>query len=214
MKSRIKSYLVFTSRLYRLVLFVGVPIVILLLQFLLREPDYFLVALLTILGLVSAEICLDYWAFGGIAVKGGTQLEYLKSSKRGVGVVGTALGVNMARQFLTGVLLFGVSAAITVCRGGMIETGARWISIYTDILLLGYVLITISLTAVRYFDGIAVNLVAVSICCLVLTGGLILIALSPYIMLAVLAVLAGVTSCLGVWLVVRRVKESYYDKAV
>lgn len=81
MKKKITSYLVFTSGLYRLLLFVLVPIVITIAQILLHFDDYFLMTYLVAILFPVAEVFLDYWVFGGIAVKGGTHLEYLKSSK-------------------------------------------------------------------------------------------------------------------------------------
>ena len=212
MKKKITSYLVFTSGLYRLLLFVLVPIVITIAQILLHFDDYFLMTYLVAILFPGAEVFLDYWVFGGIAVKGGTHLEYLKSSKRGVEIMGNALRVNMARQFLATVLLFVISGVVLLCQGGMIELGARQIMTYIDILLLTYFMIVTEITIVRHLDGVLIGLSVSCFAFLPMIGLLFLIAWQSYVMLPVMVILSAISSVLGVRLILKRVKESYYDK--
>ena len=212
MMKKIKSYLVFTSGLYRVLLFLLVPVAITILQILLHFEDYFLMTYLIAILYSLAEVFLDYWAFGGIAVKGGTQLEYLKSSKRGVGVVGTALSVNMVRQFLTTVLLFVISGVVLFCQGGMIELGAKQIMTYIDVFLLTYFMIVTELTIVRHLDNMMMNLSIGSLAYFPMTGLMILIAWKSNVMLPVMLILSVASSILGVKLILKRVRESYYDK--
>lgn len=212
MKNKIQSYLVFTSGVYRWLLFALVPAVITIAQILLHAGDYFLMTYLIAILFPIAEVFLDYWVFGGIAVKGGTQLEYLKSSKRGAGVIGTALTVDMIRQFLVTVLLFVVSGVVLVCQGGVIEHGAKQIITYIDMLFLTYFMIAIELIIVRHLDSIMMNLAISCLAYLPMMGLLCLIAWQSYIMLPVMVVLCVLSSVFGVKLILRRVKESYYDK--
>lgn len=212
MKKKIKSYLVFTSVLYRLLLFVLVPLAIIIVQALLRTEDLLLMTIINAMIYPVVEVVLDYWVFGGIAVKGGTQLEYIKSSKRGVGVIGTALGVDMARQFFTTILLFVANIVILMCQGGTFELNAKQIAMNLLMVVFTYFLIVTELTIVRHLDSLQLNLIISCFAPLVLFGVMVLAMLNVYVMLAVLVALSMVSSILGVKLILKRVKESYYDK--
>ena len=159
--SKIKNYLVFTSSLYRLVL-VAVPIVILVLMGYLNIEDYMVTTVIIGTLFTVIDITLDFFVFGGIAVKEGTQLEYLKSSASGMKVMETALGVNMVRQFATLVVLFAGAAAIVWAKGGKIVVEPLWIACYVSMLLSSYVVINIVLVVMRHFDGFYLNVAASS----------------------------------------------------
>ena len=160
------------------------------------------------------EITLDFFVFGGIAVKDGTQLEYLKSSASGMKVMETALGVNMVRQFATLVVLFAGAAAIVWAKGGKIVVEPLWIACYVSMLLSSYVVINIVLVVMRHFDGFYLNVAASSFAMILMILFIFLFGVNAYIMFPVLSVLAVASSVLGRRLVMRRVKESYYDRAI
>lgn len=212
MKKKIKSYLVFTTGLYRVATFLLVPLAVLGLQILAAPTDFFLVTYITIVVLTPAEVLLDYWVFGGIAMKNGGQLEYLKTSDRGRSLIKTALTVDMARQFLAGVLLCATGGVIYLWRNGMVFPGMREFICGIDLLLLGYFFIVTELTIARHFDGLMVNLGIATIGSGFMVGGIYLIARNAYVMLGVLAILSVAMSAVGVKLVMKRVEEGYYDQ--
>lgn len=213
MKKKVKSYLVFTTGLNRVVTFLLVPLAVLALQILAAPSGFFLVAYITVIVLIPAEVFLDYWVFGGIAMKNGGQLEYLKTSGRGNALIKTAMIVDMARQLLTGVFLTVIGGVLCMWRRGMVFPGLQELLSGIDILLLGYFFIMVELTVARHFDGLMVNLVIVSIGSVLMVGGIYLVALNVYVMLAVLTILSAIASVAGVKLIMKRVKEGYYDRA-
>lgn len=213
MKQILKSYFVLTSKRYRLLL-VGVPVAILIFLSHIEVVDYFMTTLLITVIYTATEIILDYGVFGGVAVKGETQLEYIKSSGRGMKMMERGLVGNMVRQFLTLVLLFFMGALVFYGKGGEFSADVIWLLRYVAILFVAYLVITATLTVTRFFDGINVNMVASAICFFPMTAFIYLVGINAYVMLPVLVVLAIISSVLGVRLIMKQVKESYYDGAI
>ena len=212
MRKKVKSYFIFTSRLYRWVLFAIVPALLVMVQIVLHLDSLFLMTLINAIVYACAEILLDYWVFGGIAVKGGTQLEYIKTSGRGVGVIGTALSVDMVRQFFMTIVLLVANIVILVCQGGTIECSPNQIAIVLVLPVMAYFITVTELTIIRHLDSLQVNLLASYFVPFLFAGGIALAVLNAYVVLAVLVVLSIVSSILGVKLILKRVKESYYDR--
>lgn len=212
MKNKIKSYLVFTSEIYRVIAFVLVPVALILMQIWLPFVDLFLRTLFTALIYSFAEVMLDYWVFGSIAVKGGTQLEYIKTSKRGVDIIRTALVVDMVRQLISTVLLFIATIAVHACMGGTFETEIEQIVLNLLLVVFTYFVIVSELTIARHLDGLQVNLIISCFTSLILLLVMFFARFNGYIALAVMIVLSVVSSILGVKMILKRVKESYYDK--
>lgn len=214
MKNAIRSYLVFTTGLYRIVTFLLVPILTVVLQWAARPTDFCLVAYLNAVVLLFAEIMLDYWVFGGIAVKNVRQMEYLKTSGKGRSVMRMALIVDMVRQLLVSVFLFAAGGVLFICRQNPVSWENGELAAGVAVLLLEYFLIVTGITVARHFDGLMVNMLIAAAALLLLAGGLFLIAVNVYIMLAVGFVLAAASGMFGVWKVMKRVEEGYYDQAV
>lgn len=212
MKRKVRSYLVFTSRTYRLLMFLLVPIALVLLQSFLHPGTFIAAVYLTAVLLTLAEVILDYWVFGGTAVKDGGQLEYLKSSARGRAVIRDALAVNMQRQFLEGVLLLLLCVGSFWLRGDGQFPGTEMLLYCLDALFLGYFFTVAELTIARFFDGIMVNVGIACIGCWVMAGGIYLIMVNNRGMLALLLLLSAAASVIGVKVIMGRVEESYYDK--
>lgn len=214
MKNVIRSYLVFTTGLYRIVTFLLVPLLAIVLQWFVKPQSFFGVAFINAVVLISAEVLLDYWVFGGIAVKNVRQMEYLKTSGKGRGVMRMALIVDMARQLLVSVVLFAVGIAFYLCRGGMTSWESGGLVEGIDTLLLQYVLMITGIMIARHFDGVMVNMLIAMTAFVFLSAALFLIAVNAYVMLLVSLVLAAVSATFGVWKVMKRIEEGYYDQAV
>jgi len=106
MKDRVRSFLVFTTLGYRIIAFLVIPLIGIWLGHMFAKefmmPGYLLTAHL----LVSVEIMMDHFIFGGICAKDVSHLEYLKSSKRGEWVAESALIGSAARILLTMLVVF------------------------------------------------------------------------------------------------------------
>lgn len=212
MKRKIQSYLVFTTGLYRLVLFLLLPLFLLGLELFLGSDNFFMIMYVFVTILLFAEIMLDNWSFGGIAARNNTQIEYLKSSKRGMELIQNGLIASMARQFLEcgavlalGGMIFGIQN-----KNAVIDVPPLLLGL--NLLFLEYTLAVLAVTVARFFDGWMVNMGIAYAASLLLVGGIYLTAINLYVALPVFAVMALIVSVAGVKLTMGRVKESYYDK--
>ncbi len=128
MKRIIKSYLVFTSLIYRIVMFIVMPVVMIAVILwqggvfggvgslnLYEVPDV-VVSMVVMLSLPMVEIVSDTWMFGGIQSKGADKLEYLKTSSIGMQVLRRALSIDLLRKFLSAVGIIGVSYGVLYWR--------------------------------------------------------------------------------------------------
>ena len=216
MRRRIKCYLMFAPLLYRLILFVVVPIALLALEVYISQERFpwsgvmnfnMMIAFV----LLEAEVFFDYWAFGGIAAREGMQLTYLKTSARGVGLLGTALGINLLRQFLTGLLPMLLGFICRFLRGGGFEI--EYAAGSLAYILLGYVFLVTSNTIARFFDGLLVNYAIAMIAAVIMIFAALLVLEAPIAALAALFMISVVVSVAGIKIILNRVKESFYDKA-
>lgn len=119
MKRFLKSYLVFTSWIYRIVMFLIMPIVVIAVVLYIggafgnfssyRGAPGATVCIVVMLLLPMVEIISDNWMFGGIQSKDVEQLDYLKTSGVGMRVLRRALSLDLLRKFLSVVVIVGVS---------------------------------------------------------------------------------------------------------
>ena len=112
MKHRIKSYLVFTSFIYRICMFLAVPVIVtgIALSRVGRFGNAAMIFAAVLLPMV--EIISDTWLFGGIQTKDMDKLDYLKTSHRGMEIMRNALSMDMARKLLTAIVVMAVCAVI------------------------------------------------------------------------------------------------------
>ena len=112
MKHRIKSYLVFTSFIYRICMFLAVPVIVtgIALWSVGRFGNAAMIFAAVLLPMV--EIISDTWLFGGIQTKDMDKLDYLKTSHRGMEILRNALSMDMARNLLTAIVVMAVCAVI------------------------------------------------------------------------------------------------------
>lgn len=112
MKKKIKSYLVFTPFVYRIVVFIVIPVLSMWLG--VYAVSRFgemgeLRVVPAVMLLTLAEIISDNWLFSGIQAKESEKMDFLKTSGRGMEMMQNALILDLLRKFLT------VLAVITVC---------------------------------------------------------------------------------------------------
>ena len=116
MKNAMKSYLVFTSRLYRLVMYMLLPGVCGGICLWAcgsggsRAGRGVLMAAALLLPMV--ETVSDSWLFAGVQNLSYTNLEYLKSSGRGGAVMRQALTVDVLRKLVSSAVILGLAYAI------------------------------------------------------------------------------------------------------
>lgn len=213
MRRRIRSYLALTSFLYRLLLFLLIPLGVIAVQQLLNMVDFTFCVLLVTLVMMFAEVMLDYSVFGAVATKEGSRLEYLKTSSYGMILMKNALSMNLIRVFLESSAIVVLSAMVFygLKRGEYLSEGTLWIC--ADMLLLEYVVTVTLITIGRFFDGWMANMFIGSVGIYLMTGGAIQIYKYVYGMMIFLLITAVIVSVLSVSIVMKRVRAGYYDKA-
>lgn len=213
MRRRIRSYLALTPFLYRLLLFLLIPLGVIAIQQFLHISDFTYCVLLVTFVMMFAEIMLDYSVFGGVATKEGTRLEYLKTSSYGMTLMENAISMNMIRVIFESSVIAVLSAIIFwgLKRGEYLSVERIWICV--DMLLLEYVVTVTLITIGRFFDGWMINMFIGTVGIYLMTGGAILAYQYVYGMLAILLIAAVLVSVLSVSIVMKRVRASYYDKA-
>lgn len=214
MKRSIKSYLVFTSRAYRLFLYLGVPLFCigmeLIMVILMKMRISGIMSILCTL--IFAEVVSDTWFLGGIREKHAEKMDYLKTSARGMSVVKSALALDLMRRSVMTTGIFGVCC--------LLEAGLarRQISIRADLvmpLLAVFSLSTAAVLITRFFSYFYINVLAgylvsaaAAVCCVLLSMGVV----SVNTLIAIYAGLGTAAGILAVWVAMKKVEGGYYDK--
>lgn len=212
MKKSIKSYLVFTSLSYRIWGLVIVPL-------LLAGVTVFGVCVVKLRGaqlymiasyVIVFEILSDYWLFGGICEKQTREMEYLKTSLRGIGMLKRGLIIDLLRRAVY-LLLFSI---FCFAGSGQMESFIMGAELYLVIL--------IGLNISRYLTIIQQQLLVSMLAIFPMSLlGLLEGCLednfirSTYMIgmeLTILYIVAVVVSIITVQHAMSRVKGSYYEK--
>lgn len=226
MKKRVRSYLVFTSPLYRIVVYLLVPAAIVGVSLWTeRDLGRFALLLSTML-LIITEVVLDSWLFGGMQARHFDKMDYLKTSNRGMGVLQSALCMDLLRKFLA---VLGILAVCNAAMGFLSDApglsamygsgGVGGAGSEAEILLY-YALVAYFFSALGTFLSrygsllwlnVAIGYLAaiLALFCLILLPGLL-----QYIFLCNLlfAFFGAGVSFAAVWAAMKKMEGSYYDR--
>ncbi len=228
MRKMIKSYLVFTSAAYRIVMYILMPVSMIgLIAWMgsnIKEAAILLAAVL----LTMAEILSDSWLFGGIQARDPEKIDYLKTSGRGMGLLRNALIMDLGRKFLFSLLIAGAGHYVLRLRGiaflsgrglagdggGAVQTGVK-IGILLCFALTSYFFSTVGTFLSRFGSLFWINLL-IGYPCMILT------ALCSYLILSsghsiwlfnlLNMLLCAGASVLTVYIAMRKCRGGYYDK--
>lgn len=209
---RIRSYLVFTSLGYRLILYLAVPLFIVGIYVWAACASGVSFAAPMAAILIIVEIMADHWFLGGIQEKGAEKLDYLKTSPRGVEVMKSALILDLGRRFLESLGILGLCfLADCFLRGEGTEPVIGLVLAVLEV----YGLSVTGTIITRFGSYLQINLVAgyiaaiIGIICWVWASINILPAVPLCFIMGILSVASSV---LAVKIAMMRVKEGYYDK--
>ena len=205
---KIKSYLVFTSFLYRLVMFLVIHTIILGLLLFLPVAPYMEAAFLAFFEIVS-----DNWLFGGICSKEAASMDYLKSSKKGMQVLTAGLTLDLVRRFFYSALWMSISFfyARSQNPNAFLFDNVQTVCFLATSILLTYSLSVAGIMISRFFSNYWINTL-ISYAAIILLVLIMFFAQgNPYIPFLTL-VFSILVSVLSVRLVIKKMKESYYDK--
>jgi len=112
---RIRAYLLFTSRGYKLGIFLGLPVAVLAGGLFWRHFDAApLFGYLMTAGIIFVETMMDQGVFSAIQSKGGYKLDFLKTSPAGREMLFQGLSGDLARRLLTAAVCIGIGRALKV----------------------------------------------------------------------------------------------------
>ena len=239
MRKKIRSYTVFTSLPYRIIVYLMMPVAVAAIGFWaatqgLGDGGVMFAAVL----LPLPEILSDYWLFGGIQGKDMAKMDYLKTSGRGMRVMGDALVMDLFRKFLTAAgSMFLCAAAIELWKnaGTAMPEGAEtgsvaagmfvtdmasvagrflWVGILLYFVLLSYFLSALGTFLSRYACTVWMNMLIGYVAMTLAVWGIFGIGIWQYIWgLTALAGAAGLlVSILAVKAAMKKVEGSYYDE--
>lgn len=209
---RIKSYLVFTSLGYRLILYLAVPLAAAGISLGCIKVFGAYDASLLVHLLILAEVLADHWFLSGIQEKNAEKLDYLKTSSRGMEVMKNVLVLDLARRFLELLLILVLCGLLSLLLG----TGAPGIleGVVLPVLTI-YVTSVIATVLARFGSTLQINFLAAYLAAVI--GSVCYFPAAFHILPAalfcpVLAFLSLVVSVLAVKVAMKKVKEGYYDK--
>lgn len=228
MKRILKSYLVFAPLIYRIVMFIIMPIAVVAavlcsggafgrvgIPELMNFPGT-TVCIFVMMILPLVEIISDNWLFGGIQSKETEKLDCLKTSGIGMQVLRNALSIDLLRKFLSATVITGVSYGILYWRlvpdliGILIENDWKLL-LYA--ILVSYFFSVLGTVLSRYGSMVWLNVmvayfveIIISLCVYnaLMTHAVVYCVLS--------AILDVAVSILAVRIVMKKVEGSYYDK--
>lgn len=212
MKKIWKSYAVFSSRIYRLMTLLVIPVIFIIggfELFTLIKTDMMMTGFKLFVSLIlTYEVINDYWLFSGICTSEASAVESLKLSMRGRNVLKNALMFDLFKRFVC-LLAAGL---IAYAKTGMLSL------LLTA--LCGYIVLVIMLNVTRYLSTILMQItmsqlaVALFQLTMMLFSNFNMVDANGYMGVILLPLLV-VCFALGVATVAHiqgRWKESYYEK--
>ena len=215
MRWKIKSYLVFTSFWYRILVFGVLPVLLIGLQFLPIGEWATLRNIGTVMVLIMIEAVADYWYLGGIQDKDVEKIDYLKTSPRGMDIMRNALRFDLVRRLLAAAAVLGVSELVGW--GGRERNVLGGAGVWLLLTLICYTL-SVTATLIARFNsylwinyltgyvGMIIALIFYFILCVWTAREVMIILTVVFLALAV-----GI-SFLAVRVAMKKVEGSYYDK--
>lgn len=212
MKKIWKSYAVFSSRIYRLMTLLVIPVIFIIggfELFTLIKPDMMMTGFKLFVSLIlTYEMINDYWLFSGICTSEASAVESLKLSLRGRHILKNALIFDLLKRFVC-LLAAGV---IAYAKTGMLSLLLTTVG--------GYIVLVIMLNVTRYLSTFLMQITMSQLA--VAFFQLIMILFSDFdvvdangymgVILLPLLVVCFALSVVTVAHIQGRWKESYYEK--
>lgn len=210
----IKSYNVFLSRKWmRWFMYLIYPVLLIAVEYVMSHVVTmftFICIMFTGASVVVAELVMDMFLFKGIGSKDTNQLEYLKTSVKGLSVLKKSLVFDGVRRFLSFIVIFmGVYAVI--------EKDDRFGVAFTVWMVCSYAVdmffaTEVALFITRSFAGMVVDFIVIYLFCALVGLGLFLI---QSVWVTVLLGVAGVAvAVLSRNRIMKKARESYYDERI
>ena len=161
---------------------------------------------------ITVEIVLDYFVFGGSASRETNRLEYLKTSVKGISLLKSSLMADAVRRFLSIAIIIAGSYFVVVF-GQKMDYRYTLLQLFMCILSV-YLLVETGLLITRFFANMWINIAVFCILSNVAAAfGVFVFIWNIQIWAAVLLVLVGIgETIIDRRLILKRAEESYYDR--
>lgn len=215
MKEAIRSYHMFLPRKWlKWCIYIGYPAVIAANVYVLNRYATFFSFVcigMACFMTVAVEFMLDTYMFFGIAARDTNRLEYLKTSAKGLLLLKKALAADAVRRFFSVALIL---AAVYLVLADDLGTGGGILLQYMACTVITCLLIELGFVITRRFMNVWLNLVVIYILGGIASGAGIYISQRSALIVTVVvaAVLYVAAAAAGRLLVLKRAKESYYDR--
>lgn len=208
-----KSYRVFLSgRLMKLIMYVLYPLFVVAWCSLMivaigsTTADATYGLLITGSMVLSGELLLDTFVYGGIMAKDTNKLEYLKTSIKGMNVLRRSLFADKLRRMVTAVLIFAIAYGL---HHEQVSIGQL-----VSLIFITGTLTELGLLITRHFTMVSwtmVVIIAANILGAIM--GMLAVQLSP-VYVIVFFLLFGVTVLVSSKLIMKKAEGSFYDVGV
>lgn len=223
MKRILKSYLVFTSLIYRIVMFIIMPLVMIVVAFWIGSGfgNTGTTTLKTVPGIVICmllplvEIITDNWVFGGIQSKDAYKLDYLKTSSAGMQVMRNALSIDLLRKFLSAVGITSVSYGLIywgLMHDSTIVLMEDDLKLLPCAVLVSYFFSVLGTVLARYGSMVWLNVMIAYLLEFITLVCINVLMECPVVYCFLLGILDVAISILAVRIAMKKVEGSYYDK--
>lgn len=212
----LKCYFAFSGLIYRLIMFLGMPVLMIGFHCYILQTRGWDMSLVLLLGWSCIEIFADSWFLGGIQSKECEKLDYLKTSPKGIQLFRSTLVADVLRRLLTAVgltIIFRTISQYTVSEERRIW-GVEGMEYLVFAVLSCFALAQIGVFLARFSGYLWFNMLIAYL--LFQIGGVIVLlirmseaVLFPGIVFACLAILFAV---LPVMVGMRRMEGSFYDR--
>lgn len=213
----IRGYRVLSSLVYRLAIFVGMPLFVLLMQWIVTfviGVDMSFVLLTTVMPM---EVIADTWFLGGIQSQNAENMDFLKTSAKGRSVLKGTLIVDLIRRFVYLLLLAILFAVIKMAAFGQE-------SVLGDIVYIRTMFLSVMMTFVLTLIGVFINrfntyfwlsIIVSYVLYNIASAVMIVIMLTGACswIPGIICTLISLALCvLLVWFALKRMEDGYYDK--
>ena len=210
----VRSYLLFTPLLYRILMLVVLPVAVWIFAIFFCV-DAIIGTIMSAMIVCCVEIIADYWVFGGICTKEFSRLEFLKSSVRGRKIFRSAVTGDCVRKLIWSLVLVAGPTILMILSGDREYAGigpvmqpiaslASGLLAYSTILLFQFI--------ARHLTNFALSMLVAYVSATV--GTLLAVAAvawSPVGMLLIGVVFSILLTVFTIWDLNRRMEGSYYD---
>lgn len=218
-RRKIKSYFVFTSFPYRLVIFAILPLVMTafgsVIATVAGRKSYFITPYLIPFFMIVVEIATDNWMFGGIQAKDAERMDFLRASRHGMEMMKDALTLDLLRR------LFSMAGIMALCflaemllMGGSAAEIFEEMPMFLSTLFFCYDVSVLGTLAARFATAVWINLLVgyAGVIVGILGSGAMWLTEQGVLYAIVFAVLAVPLNLLTVETAMKKVRGGYYDK--